>query len=109
MIEGLVRNTDGDFVDKNGTVWTSRKEYFATNVLRFCGCVDFHDMLRYVYDMFLLHVVWKDSCVQEDLSVAFFLSWAVNEGYVEYDTQSRCSRLTKKGEELWQDFQQLGY
>jgi hypothetical protein len=108
MIEKLTHDpTTGFQMDKDGVAWTSRADYLKQGVLPLCGCGDSDAILRWIVEMFRLHVgqsTW-DTNSSEDMSTMFFLSWATSQDYIEHGATLRCSWMTPKGEELLRDIE----
>jgi hypothetical protein len=105
MLEKLVYDRDDGFYDENGVAWATRAAYLKQGVLPLCDCGDSDAILRYIVEMFRLHVgqsTWATTN-HDDLPVMFFLSWATNQDYIEHGATIRCSWLTAKGEELLRD------
>ena len=109
MLEKLVFDPDDGFYDENGAVWPTRAAYLKQGVLPLCDCGDTDAILRWIVEMFRLHVgqsTWSTTSY-EDLPTMFFLSWASNQDYIEHGVSIRCSWLTPKGEELLRDIETI--
>lgn len=105
MIEKLIPDPEFGFFDEDGVAWTTRAAYLKQSVLPLCDCGDTDALLRYILDMFRLHVgqnTWATTN-HDDLPTMFFLSWATNQDYIEHGATIRCSWTTPKGEELIRD------
>jgi hypothetical protein len=105
MIDKLTPDPEVGFWDGEGVAWSTRAAYLKQSVLPLCDCGDSDAILRYIVEMFRLHVgqdTW-DTTHHEDMPTMFFLSWATNQDYIEHGATIRCSWLTPKGEELLRD------
>ena len=74
MIEKLIPDPDFGFFDDNGVAWTSRANYLKQFVLPLCDCGDSDSVLKYIFDMFQLHVgesTWSTNDYN-DMPVMFF-------------------------------------
>ena len=109
MLEKLTPDPDCGFLDEDGVAWPTRAAYLKQGVLPLCDCGDTDALLRYILEMFQLHVgqeTWSDNH-HEDLPTMFFLSWASNQDYIEHGATIRCSWLTPKGGELLRDIETI--
>jgi hypothetical protein len=115
MIDKLKLQEDGSFLDEDNCTWDTKLDYLMMSVLPSCGCGNPKSIGRYVRGMLLKYVgqtgATKHICWEltdyEDLPVMFFLSWADREGYIEHGTTIRCSWMTKKGDELLKDLNEV--
>ena len=102
MIEQLIKQEDGGFIDKEGCHWDTEAEYLQIDILGLCVCGNPDDIMLYIKEM-LEELEKKDYGEYEDKPYMFFIYWANKKGFAEHGSTARCSWLTDKGEELLRD------
>lgn len=111
MLEKLLKQADGSYLDESGCTWDSQSDYMMMHVLPSCGCGDPQSIGRYVLDMIKNHVacggytIAKEPAEYEDLPTMFFLNWLDREGYVDHGCTIRLPWLSPMGEELIRDLE----
>lgn len=109
MIEQLIKQADGGFIDKEGW-WETEADYLQTSILGLCGCGNPDDIMLYIKEM--LEKLGTDTndgeCGEyEDKPYMFFAYWANSKGFAEHGLTVRLSWLTDKGRELLKDINTL--
>lgn len=118
MIEKLKGpDSEGYWLDEEGTSWDSPKSYLQIRILDLCGCGDPDEMTQWIKEQLLKIEDWKkpDKKPEEfvnDLPYdymprVFFLEWANHKNFAEHGSSIYWSWLTPLGEEVLKDIEKI--
>lgn len=102
MIEKLKKEENSGWIDENGTLWFTKKDYIFCHLFGFCNCGIPDKMFIFIRDN-LQNLKDEKYGEYSNMAYMFFVYWAETKNITEHGSTIRCSWLTEFGEEVLKD------